>query len=227
MTENGSKWVRWRMEFIDKQIERYCIEHSSVPSKYCQRLYEDTLANVPMAVMLTGPMEASLLGFLIRSVGARRVLEIGTYTGYSALSMAEALPDDGELITLDINPESVAVGKKYWEQSPHGIKIESLIGPALEILPSLSGVFDFIFVDADKQNYPNYLEDCLERLSPQGILAFDNTLWSGKVLDRLTQDIETKAIQRVNQLVVLNPNLKCTLLPIRDGILLIQKITTI
>lgn len=210
--------------FTKKEIEAYCISKSFKPSKQLNDLEDYTRSKVEMSQMLIGPLEGSVLGFLIRLNGAKRVLEFGTYTGYSALTMAENLPEDGEVYTLDINPETVEIGKKYWEQSAHGKKITSLIGPALESLSKIEGKVDLVFIDADKENYLNYLNKSLELLSPKGVIVLDNALWSGQVLNENPKESSTKALKEVNDFVANNENLYGSLLPIRDGMFLIQKI---
>ncbi len=212
------------MNTNQEAIEDYCVSHSTAPSSLCEGLYEETTKNVPRSQMLIGPMAGSVLGLLIDSVRAKRVLEIGTYTGYSALAMAERLPSDGEVVTLDINEETVAVGKKYWAQSPHGKKIKFQVGPALETMKSLKGPFDFILIDADKSNYIHYFKGALELLSPNGTIVMDNTLWSGRVLgDKKDMDTDTKALRELADSIAANSTLNKTLLPIRDGLLVVRR----
>ena len=157
------------MNLVSEEINQYCSNHSTVPSSLCEELASYTRESVPMHQMLTGPLEASFLGLMIHVVGAKRVLEIGTFTGYSALAMAERLPADGEIITLDINPETNQIAKTYWNRSPHGKKIRAILGPALESMESLKGrSFELVFIDADKENYLNYLKKALPLLEPTG-----------------------------------------------------------
>ena len=207
----------------DSKIHEYCIQKSNRPSKICQDLENYTKSNVPYSQMLIGELEASLLGFLLRSIKAKNVLEFGTFTGYSSLCMAENLPEDGLVITLDINPETVDIAKKYWKGSDHGHKIQCILGPALETVKTIDKTFDFIFIDADKVNYLDYLKASLKVLSPKGIIAVDNVLWSGKVLDQKGQDEDTQAIQKINNFISEKIDLYGTLLPVRDGIFLIQR----
>jgi len=211
------------MLVTDSKIHEYCIQRSNQPSKICRNLEVYTKNNVPHSQMLIGELEASLLGFLIRSIKARNVLEFGTFTGYSALCMAENLSDEGSVITLDINPETVEIAKNYWKNSTHGHKIKPILGSALETVKTLNQTFDFIFIDADKTNYLAYLKASLEILSNNGIIAVDNVLWSGKVLDKKNQDKDTKAIQDINDFISKETEIYGTLLPVRDGIFLIQK----
>ncbi len=210
------------MKFIEPALENYCIEKSTKPSKVCEEIKEYTLKNEAASVMLTGEMEASFLGFFIRLIGAKRVLEFGTFTGYSALAMAENLPDDGEVITMDKDPRILQLAQSFWNKSPHGKKIAVMAGDAHENMLKIKGEFDFVFIDADKGGYMNYLKYSLEKLSPKGMIAIDNVLWSGKVI---TDDNETSTrnIRKVNDFVAAHPELYATLVPIRDGIFIIQK----
>lgn len=210
------------MKFIDEKIENYSISKSTRPSKNAEAIEDFTKKNVPMSQMLTGKMEASVLGFLIRSIKAKKVLEIGTYTGYSALAMAENLPKNGVVYTLDINEETTALAKSFWAKSPHGKKIKSILGPAKEGLSKIKGKFDFIFIDADKVNYLDYFKISLKMLTKDGIIAVDNVLWSGQVLD--PKDENTKAICALNDFISSKKSLVKTLLPIRDGIFLVKKV---
>ena len=216
------------MNLVDQKIEDYCLQKSNLPSSDCDSIEQFTRANVHGAQMLIGKMEASFLGFLLKSIGAKRVLEFGTFTGYSALAMAEHLPADGEVITLDINEKTVALANSFWEKSKHGHKIKSLIGPALETTKNLNGHFDFVFIDADKKNYPAYLEIALGKLSPTGIIVVDNVLWSGRVVEsagdvHTDEHRNTQAIRDFNDLVFSRKDLHAVLLPIRDGMFLIRK----
>ncbi|RLA61849.1 MAG: methyltransferase [Epsilonproteobacteria bacterium] len=208
----------------NEKILDYCINKSNTPTKLAEELESYTKEKVSMSQMLVGKMEASFLGLLLRAINAKRVLEIGTFTGYSALAMAENLPDDGELITLDINLETTEIAKSFWQKSPHGKKITPMLGSATEIIPSLPGTFDFVFIDADKENYLNYLNISLNKLTSSGIIVIDNVLWSGKVLDKDSQDSSTEAIKQINNFIAENNSLYGTLLPIRDGIFLVKKV---
>jgi len=210
------------MDLISKEIEEYCIEHSTRPGQVAQELQRFTLDSVHGSNMLIGEMEGSVLKFLICLGKVKRVVELGTYTGYSALIMAEAIPDDGKVITIDINPQTSEIAKRYWAKSPHGKKIELILKPGPEALAGLTGEYDLVFIDADKNNYPYYLQWALKHLSPNGLIVTDNTLWSGKVL-MAGLDAQTDSIRTHNQMAAqLNGYVK-TLLPIRDGMFLIQK----
>jgi caffeoyl-CoA O-methyltransferase len=211
------------MSLVGPEIEAYCEAHSELPSEVCEEIFEYTKKNVPMPQMLSGPLVGSFLGWVIRSIGAKRVLEIGTYTGYSALYMAERLPADGEVITLDINPETAAIAQKFWDKSPHGKKIKSVLGSASDSMGSLSGTFDFIFIDADKTGYPAYLHRALLLLSPKGVIVADNCLQAGRVLDKNSKEESVHAIQTFNEKIKKDPHLEHMLLPLRDGLHLIRR----
>lgn len=217
------------MQMVDKKIEEYCIAKSDLPSSDCDRIEDYTRANVHGSQMLIGKMEASFIGFLLRSINAKRVLELGTFTGYSALTMAENIPADGEIFTVDINEETVKLAHDFWSQSAHGYKIKSLMGNGLDIIPTLKAPFDFVFIDADKRNYIDYLKLTVPMLSAQGIIVIDNVLWSGKVLPETDLDLSehrdrnTEFIRLVNDYIASEPTLYGTLLPIRDGMFLVRK----
>lgn len=203
-------------------IEAYAEAHSLPESEVCRRLREETYRNMDCPQMVVGPLEGAFLKVMALSVGARRVLEIGTFTGYSALCMAECLPDDGMVITCDIDPESTDMARRYWAQSPHGTKIHLRLGPALETMATLTGKFDLIFIDADKANYVNYFRQALELISDQGVILIDNVLWNGDVLTHPAPDTNTAAIQELNRVVHAEPRVSAVLLTIRDGIFLIK-----
>jgi len=213
-----------KMGFVPEKLEDYCVSQSTLPSSCAEAIRKYTEANVPYSQMLIGPLEGSFLGFLVSLTRAKRVLEIGCYTGYSALTMAERLPTKGELITLDIDPKTNKIAQKFWAKSPHGKKIRPIIGPALESLKDLKGPFDLVFIDADKTNYLNYFKKCLPLLSSGGFIAVDNCLWNGEVLHKNTGNPDTRAIQKFNDHIKKRKDLEAVLLPVRDGIFLIRKI---
>jgi caffeoyl-CoA O-methyltransferase len=214
------------MNFTQKDIENYCISHSSPVSSIADDLQRFTMDSVHGSQMLVGKLEAAVLQFLIKLADVKNILELGTYTGYSALIMAEALPQDGKVTTIDINPETTSIAKKYWEQSVHGKKIQSLLGSGPEVLNNIHSQFDLIFIDADKNNYPTYLKWALNHLSKTGIIITDNTLWSGKVLEKATTedqiDKQTASIQEHNEIAKKLEGYQKVLLPIRDGMYLIK-----
>lgn len=207
---------------VPEEIEKYCMAHSTRPGNIVREIGEYTRSEVHGSNMLIGEMEASVLAFLIKLGKVKKILELGTYTGYSALAMAEQLPADGTVITVDINPHTTEIARKFWDKSPHGTKITQILKPGLEALKDLQENFDMIFIDADKNNYSNYLEWSLNHLSENGFIVVDNTLWHGKVLtpgaDKQTDSIIDHNIKARG----LDGYTK-VLLPIRDGMFLIQK----
>jgi caffeoyl-CoA O-methyltransferase len=207
--------------FVPESLERYAEEHSSTVPELLERLARETLGTMPLPEMLSGRTEGQLLRLLVKGISAKRILEVGTFTGYSALMMASALPPGGELLTLEKDPRAEAVARRYFAESEHGSKIRLLMGPALETLAQLAPPFDFAFLDADKKSYPAYYERLLALLRPGGMLAVDNVLWSGKVLD--PKDEDTRAIHELNERALRDPRVEHVLLTVRDGILLVRK----
>lgn len=210
------------MGMTPNDIETYCIEHSTRPSALARELQEYTLASVHGAQMLIGEMEASVLSFFIKIAKVKTILELGTFTGYSALIMAEQLPADGKVITVDINPHTTKIAQEFWNRSEHGKKIELILKPGLEALNSIHQKFDLIFIDADKNNYSHYLKWGLDHLSEHGMIVVDNTLWSGKIL-QAGLDKQTDSIRAHNDLAASLEGYTKTLLPIRDGMFLITR----
>lgn len=210
------------MGMTPNDIETYCIEHSTRPSALARELQEYTLSSVHGAQMLIGEMEASVLSFFIKIAKVKTILELGTFTGYSALIMAEQLPADGKVITVDINPHTTKIAQEFWNRSEHGKKIELILKPGLEALNSIHQKFDLIFIDADKNNYSHYLKWGLDHLSEHGMIVVDNTLWSGKIL-QAGLDKQTDSIRAHNDLAASLEGYTKTLLPIRDGMFLITR----
>jgi caffeoyl-CoA O-methyltransferase len=212
------------LTLVPDEIEAYAAAHTSPLPPLLEELIEETKREMGgRALMLSGQLEGTLLQMLVASPGARRVLEIGMFTGFSAQMMAAALPEDGTLITCDIDPKAIAIAKRYFARSPHGKKVEVREGPALETLTTLEGPFDFVFIDADKPNYVAYYEAALPLLAPSGMMAVDNVLWSGNVLDPL--DDNAKAIAAFNEHVRNDARVSCVMLTVRDGLTLVRKRT--
>lgn len=207
---------------VEPDIEAYAEAHSAPESEVCRALREDTYRTMEIPHMVVGPLEGAFLKMMVQLARARSVLEIGMFTGYSALSMAEMLPDDGRLVTCEIDQDSAALARKHFAKSQHGRKIEIRMGPALETLRELTGPFDLIFIDADKGNYLNYYRRALELVSPQGVILIDNVLWSGDVLIQPPPDQRTAVIQELNRLVASDPRVTCVLVTIRDGVLVVR-----
>src|SRR3954447_25376432 len=211
------------MDFLPPELDRYVAEHATPDDPLLAELSERTLAESDAPGMLSGRVEGRFLETLVFTTGAKHVLEFGTFTGYSALSMAAALPDDGRVTTLELDAERAAFARSFMDRSPHGHKIEIEIGPALESARQLDGPFDVIFIDADKAGYVDYYEAALERLAPDGLIAADNTLWSGRVVDPSDTDDATEAIRRFNEHVLNDARVRSVLLAVRDGITLIRR----
>ena len=207
--------------FLSEELEKYISDHSEKTGLNEQSLRDETLKLGPPSAMMSGDSVGNFLKLIIKINSCKRILEIGTFTGYSALMMAAALPSNGKLITCDVNKETSEIAKKYWAKSPHGSKIELHIGPAIETINNLEGEFDLIFIDADKNNYSNYFEICKNRLSKNGLIIADNVLWSGKVLR--PEDDQAKSIDSFNKLVNGDDEFWNTIVPIRDGLMIIKK----
>jgi caffeoyl-CoA O-methyltransferase len=206
---------------IDEKLESYATDHTSAEPELLERLALETYEKMKDPGMLTGKLQGTLLRMLVKMLGARRVIEVGMFTGYGTLMMASALPADGQLIACETDPEAEAVARKYFSESPHGQKIEIRMGPALATLPTLEGPFDFAYIDADKGNYAAYYRLCLEKLRSGGVIAVDNVLWSGEVIE--PRDEDALAITAMNDLVSEDSKVENVLLPVRDGLMLAQK----
>jgi caffeoyl-CoA O-methyltransferase len=209
------------LTLVPTDIEKYAQEHTEVPGPLFEELRQTTWERMSAPQMQVGRLEGTFLRMLVRMTGARRVLEIGTFTGYSALMMAEGLPDDGELLTCDIDPKAEAIARDFFARSPHGRKITLRMGPALETLKTLREPFDLAFIDADKTNYSAYYDAVLPLLRTGGLLVADNTLWSGRVLN--PQSPDDRAIVAFNDKVVADPRVEKVLLTVRDGMMLALK----
>jgi caffeoyl-CoA O-methyltransferase len=207
--------------FIDPAVEQYAHDHTERETDLYIRLREETYRVMNSPQMQVDLIEGRFLKMLVRLTGARNVLEIGMFTGYSALMMAEALPDDGRLITCEIDVQAEAIARRYLAESPHGYKIEIRMGPALETIKALSGPLDLVFIDADKTNYSNYYEASLPLLKPGGLIVADNVLWSGKVID--PKDDDDHAIVAFNRLLQSDARIENVCLTVRDGIMLAWK----
>ena len=205
-------------------IERYVREQTLRETEAQVRLRRETEA-LPNAQMLLAPEVGALLALLIRLIGARRVLELGTFTGYSALAMALALPEGGRVLCCDVSEEWTAIARRHWERAGVAKRIELRLGPALETLRGLAlePRFDLGFIDADKPAYPDYYEEILKRLRPGGLVLVDNVLWMGRVADASEQDPQTNAIRAFNAAVAADPRVDCVMLPVSDGLTLLRK----
>ena len=211
------------MSFIvEPKLEEYAEAHTTPDGELFERLAEETRAKTTAPQMMVGRIEGQFLARLVRLSGARRILELGTFTGYSSISMASALPADGRIITCDIDPETMGIARRYMDESGYGDKIETRLGPALETIRTLEGPFDLVFIDADKPNYRAYYEAVLPLLAEDGVIIADNVLWSGRVLED-DGDESTRAIKEFNEHVRADSRVVSVMLTVRDGMTLIQK----
>jgi predicted O-methyltransferase YrrM len=212
------------MSFIvPEEIEAYAEEHTTPPEPLLAELAEETKATLVAPQMLTGTIEGRLLELLVHGLQAKRVLELGTYSGYSSLSMAAGLPEGGHIDTCEVDEQHAEVARRYIERSPYADRITVHLGPALETIERLEGEFGFVFIDADKENYANYYEALLPRLAPSGLMAIDNTLWSGRVLDESDDSEGTQAIRELNDRIAVDDRVVAVQLTVRDGVTLIRR----
>tara|TARA_B100000941_G_scaffold252764_1_gene200049 strand:+ start:3534 stop:4169 length:636 start_codon:yes stop_codon:yes gene_type:complete len=207
--------------FLPDDLENYISEHSESGGDIEKALREETLDLGPSSGMMSGDSVGNFLKFIVKANNCKRILEIGTFTGYSALMLASELPDDGELITCDINSETSNIAKKYWAKSSNGKKIKLILGPAIETMEILTGKFDLVFIDADKNNYLNYYLKSKELLNKDGIIIIDNVLWSGRVLK--PQDKQSISIDNFNKFVNADKDFWNTIIPIRDGLMIVTR----
>ncbi len=213
--------------FIDDRLYDYLLSVSLREPEILQQLRQETAAH-PMSQMQIAPEQGQFMAFLVQLMGARKALEVGVFTGYSALSVALALPADGLLMACDVSEEYTAIARRYWEQAGVSAKIDLRIAPALETLEQLlatghANTFDFAFIDADKSNYPNYYKLVLQLIRPGGLIAIDNVLWSGQVADPQVTDNRTEKIRSFNQMLYQDDRITLSLLPIADGLTLALK----
>ena len=212
------------MEIINKDLEQYSAQHSTDESELLKQINRDTHAKVLMPRMLSGHLQGRVLSMISHMMKPKRILEIGTYTGYSALCLAEGLQADGKLITIDINEELETRVRGYIDAADLTDKVEYFIGNAAVIIPTLTGEFDLVFIDADKEQYSEYYDLVIEKVKCGGIILADNVLWSGKVIDE-KPDKDTRAILAFNKKVQADNRVENVLLPLRDGIRLIRKLS--
>ena len=212
------------MDITPIAIDEYCTAHSTPASALLEEVQAYTNRNCANAGMVVGQLEAAFLQLLVRISGAHRILEIGTFTGYSAIAMADAMPADGQLITCDVDPTHAEIAQRFFDRSAVGHKIQLRLGPALETLAQLpaDSPFDLVFVDADKENYVNYFNEIVPRLKSGGLVLADNVLWSGAVLK--PKEETDHALVAFNDLVRADRRVECVVLPLRDGVSVIRKI---
>ena len=214
------------MHFIPEDLDDYVVSHSENEPELLQELNRETYQKILQPRMLSGHYQGRVLSMISKLVNPKNILEIGTYTGYSALCLAEGMQRSGELHTIDINEELIDFQRKYFDKSGFGNKIHQYSGNALEIIPKLNTTFDLIFIDADKENYPNYFKIIIDKLNPGGIILSDNVLWSGKVLETTFKkdDTSTPALIEYNVLLKEDKRFETVVLPIRDGLTISRKI---
>ena len=209
---------------VPEEIEAYAAAHTTQAGAFLDELAAETRATLPSPQMLTGELEGRLLEFLVFLTGARRVLEIGTYSGYSALSMARVLPPDGTIDTLELEPKHAEFAAGWIDRTEWADRITIHVGPAERALERLPGPYDLVFINADKSGYAGYYEAALERLEPRGLIVVDNVLWSGRVLEESDDETDdTRALREFNARVVADERVVCVMLTIRDGVTLIRR----
>jgi len=211
------------MGVVPEDIEAYAAEHTTPPHPLLADVAAETRASQDAHRMMVGVLEGRFLETLVWLSGARRILEIGCFTGYSALSMAAALPPDGTIVTCELDPERAAAARRHFDASPWGGQIDLRVGPALESIASLEGPYDLIFIDADKTNYANYYEAVLPLLADRGLIVADNVLWGGRVIDPNDEGNDTVAIRAFNDRVRDDDRVTCVMATVRDGVLLIRR----
>ncbi len=212
------------MQFIPKELDDYVVKHSQDEPKLLQQLNRETYQKILQPRMLCGHFQGRILSMISKLVNPKNILEIGTYTGYSALCLAEGIKADGELHTIDIDEELYEFQRKYFDKSEFGHQIYQHLGNALEIIPKLDITFDLVFIDADKENYSNYFNCVIDKLNAGGIILSDNVLWSGKVIEALQpNDTSTKALIEYNTLLKNDNRVETVMLPIRDGLTISRK----
>jgi len=212
------------MEFIPKELDNYVVSHSEDEPELLQQLNRETHQKILQPRMLSGHFQGRVLSMLSKIINPKTILEIGTYTGYSAICLAEGLQSKGKLHTIDINEELHDLQRKYFDKSGYGAQINQYTGDALDIISKLDMAFDLVFMDADKENYVNYFHAVIDKLNPGGVILSDNVLWSGKVLEPLKPDDETtKGIIEYNTLLKTDKRIETIILPIRDGLMISRK----
>lgn len=209
------------LSFFSEELEAYVNDNASTESDIFKELSQETRDKTDIPQMMVGNVEGMFLRCITRAIGARRALEIGTFTGYSALSIAHGLPNDGQLIACDISEEWTAIARKYWARSEHGKKIRLVLAPALETIATIDHELDLVFIDADKPNYINYWDACVPKMRSGGLIITDNVLWGGRVLD--PQDDDDHAIVAFNKHVRADTRVDHVMLTVRDGLMLATK----
>lgn len=212
------------MHFLPEKLDDYIVNHSQEEPELLQQLTRETYQKILQPIMLSGPYQGRVLSMISKLISPKSVLELGTFTGYSTLCLAEGILPDGEIHTIDINEELVDFQRKYFNKSDYGHQIIQHLGNALDVIPKLDKTFDLVFIDADKPNYVNYFHLIIDKLNSGGIILSDNVLWHGKVIEKIDpKDISTKAVVEYNKLLKEDPRIETVLLPIRDGLTISRK----
>lgn len=214
------------MDFLSAALQAYCENHSSEEPEVLKKLNRHTHAKVLQPRMLSGHLQGRFLSMISKLVRPKTILEIGTYTGYSAICLAEGLTEGGKLITIDVNPELEETVAHFVKEAGFDNKIQMIIGDAYQIIRTLPQNFDLVFIDADKPNYAKYFDLVIDKLNPGGLILSDNVLWSGKVVDdkALEKDRDTQLLDAFNKKIMADPRVECMLLPLRDGMMMARKI---
>jgi len=210
-------------DIVEPGLEAYATAHTTAPPAHLQALATELEATLPAPGMMVGRLEGRFLELLTFALGARRVLEIGTFGGYSALAMAAGLAPGGRITTCEIEPVHAEFARRHIAASPYAESIDVVVGPAIDTIATLEGPFDLVFIDADKAAYPDYFEAVLPKLAPRGLIAADNTLWHGQVLDPDDQSVDTVALRRFNDALVVDPRVVVVQTTVRDGVTLVRR----
>jgi predicted O-methyltransferase YrrM len=213
------------MDFLPEEIENYVLNHTTGETDLLKELNRQTHIQILQPRMLSGHLQGKVLSMISHMIKPKRVLEVGTYTGYSALSIAEGLSNGGKIVTIDLNQELEPFTRSYFEKSSFNEKIDYVVGNAIEVIPTLNDIWDLVFIDADKENYTAYFNLVINQVRKGGFIVVDNVLWSGKVLEKATaNDKETKGIIEFNSKVNKDSRVENLLLPIRDGLMVLRKL---
>ena len=213
------------MYFLPEKLDDYVVAHSQDEPELLQQLTRETYQKILQPIMLSGPYQGRVLSMISKLIRPKSVLELGTFTGYATLCLAEGLHPEGEIHTIDVNEELEDFQRKYFDKSGYGTQIHQHLGSAIDILPTLDKTFDLVFIDADKPNYVNYFHLIIDKLNPGGIILSDNVLWHGKVIEPVdAKDISTNVVLEFNTLLKEDPRIETVLLPIRDGLTISRKL---
>ena len=207
------------MHFLPEKLDDYVVRHSQEEPELLQQLTRETYQKILQPIMLSGPYQGRVLSMISKLINPKSILELGTFTGYSTLCLAEGLQANGEIHTIDVNEELVDFQRKYFDKSDYGHQIIQHLGNALEVIPKLDKTFDLVFIDADKPNYVNYFNLIIDKLNTGGVILSDNVLWHGKVIEKLDpKDHSTKAVLEYNKILNEDERVESIILPIRDGL---------